>query len=119
MQYKYHALEGYGAVLVTTPPIHHNYYYYESPFKDWFRDNLGALLKSRRAPEIEKYGLFVITQTYSTTSCALTSSVSPYKEIFLGFSADTSTSADLDVSRHRGWYVRSNDGWNHHDAPEG
>jgi hypothetical protein len=114
-QIKYSTNNDFGAVLVTAPPIHFDRFYNESPFKTWFNENVKALLSGFYAAELKKYGLFVITQTYSTEQCCLISWSSSSQEVSLGF--DVEAPGILTLGPHTSWSSGSNaNGWNHYKA---
>jgi hypothetical protein len=114
-QLKYSTDRKFGAILVTAPPVRLDRFYYEYPFKAWFKENVNVLLSGSHAEEVKKYGLFVITQTYSTAQCSLTSWTDSSREVFLGF--DVETASNLTLGPHMGWSLgNSAHSWNHYKA---
>jgi hypothetical protein len=72
-------------------------------------------MSSARAEEIKKYGLFVVTDTYTTTKCSLTAWTDPAREVVLGF--DVGVSGLGKVGPGVKWYEAENaSGWNRHEA---
>lgn len=112
---KYSTDRNFGAVLVTAPPVRLDRFYHESPFKAWFKENVKVLLSGSHAEEVKKYGLFIVTQTYSTAQCSLTSWTDSSQEVFFGF--DVEAAGNLTLGPHMGWSSgNSAHGWNHYKA---
>jgi hypothetical protein len=78
---KYRTSGDFGAVLVTKSTIERKSFTSDSPVKNWYKANVKALLQGKWAADIRERGLFVITQTYSTEKCSLTSWTNPQHEI--------------------------------------
>lgn len=69
---KYQSSSDFGAILVTHGSIQHDGLYYENMFVEWVTENAPKLLSSKKyKADIEKYGLVVVTNTYSCSKCAL------------------------------------------------
>lgn len=88
----------------------HSAFYYQSPFSHWVTDNAKALLSGEHKDDIRKYGLVVVTQTYSTSKCALTSWSEGKGSAYLGFNAEVAGVGKIDPNG--GWYEgNSAGGW--------
>ncbi|OAG38835.1 hypothetical protein AYO21_06866 [Fonsecaea monophora] len=107
----------FGAVLVTTPNIHHHRVYQESDIRPWWSRNKRKLLQANFKYEVARYGLFIVTGTYTTTNCSITAWSDTSSDVYLGFEADV-TGLPAGVRVHGGWVLGgSASGWNHYDAP--
>ena len=67
---KYQSKKRFGAVLVARNPITLTAYNDESLFKDWIEDNK-ARLYELFSQQLKKYGLWVITTTYTAPGCSI------------------------------------------------
>lgn len=67
---KYQSKKRFGAVLVARNPITLTAYNDESLFKDWIEDNK-ARLYELFSHQLKKYGLWVITTTYTAPGCSI------------------------------------------------
>jgi hypothetical protein len=104
--------EDYGAVLVTTPGIHHHRVSQEYDIRAWFDRNKKQLLAAKYADQLVEHGLFIVTGTYSTDRCSITSWSDTSSDIYLGLNTDHLPGV------HGRWGLgRSASGWNHYDAP--
>jgi hypothetical protein len=108
MHAKYETTSDYGALLLSSYPIIRERYYYESIFRTWVKDNIATLCHGPLGSDIEKYGLFVVRQTYATKRCAIASWSKPSQSISLKFQVGASGIAD--VESYGGWNVESIDG---------
>lgn len=118
IQIKYTTSSSFGAVLATTPPVTHSALYHQSPFSAWVADNASALLSGDYKEDIRTNGLVVVTQTYSTTKCALTAWTEGKEEAFLGFEASIPGVANIDP---KGGWVTGNSagGWSEYGSVDG
>ena len=67
---KYQSKKRFGAVLVARNPITLTAYNDESLFKEWIEDNK-ARLYELFSHQLKKYGLWVITTTYTAPGCSI------------------------------------------------
>jgi hypothetical protein len=91
---------------MTEPNVWRERYYHDSPFESWVRRNSEVLARQR--PEIKKYGLWVVKETYTTKKCALNSWTSKDKAITIGFQATAVSVGEVAPSGK--WYESSSDG---------
>jgi hypothetical protein len=108
----------FGAVLVTTPTVFHHRLHHEFDVGPWFGRNQRQLQASGFWSRIQEHGLFVVTGTYSATSCSITAWSGSANEVYLGFSAEV---AGIPAAgAHGGWCLgQSASGWSHYIAPVG
>jgi len=113
--FEYQSSGDFGAVLITASPVHRAAFYYESPFKRWVKSNVDALHRSPRHAEIKKYGLSIVTDTYSTKKCSLTAWADKSRKVTIGFKVNAQ--GLIDVGIDGGWYVgTAAGGWNHYEG---
>jgi hypothetical protein len=68
------------------------------------------MLSGKHKDEIKKFGLFIVTHTYATKKCILTTWSNSTETVYLGFDAGASGVAK--IGSHGGWYEgKSASGW--------
>lgn len=98
-----------GAVLITEPPIRHYKAQHETLFLDWMVANTTKLLSN--CSDIAKYGVWIVTKTYSTTQCARAVLSSRNAEVTIAVDADVADVATASPSVS--WWKRGSDSsWN-------
>jgi uncharacterized protein with WD repeat len=106
--YEFWSSDGFGAILLTKAPVVRKGLYGSIRYKNWVHQNNTALLE--RWPEIENYGLIVITSTYGTQEANINAWKNKSKTIHVGFkSAESSV---LEIAPSSEWYkAPSDEGW--------
>jgi len=80
---------------------------HETVILDWAAENAAKLLSNKKfGPAIQKYGLWIITKTYSVKRCALAVLSSEEQEVRVSFSAQTH-GAELTPTAN--WWNRGSD----------
>ncbi|KAF1831602.1 hypothetical protein BDW02DRAFT_44472 [Decorospora gaudefroyi] len=102
---EFHSSSNSGAVMMTAKPVSHRAYYYESPFSRWVADNLDALTTGPRREEIKKYGLSIITDTYSSKKCILNAWQGQKKTVSIGLSVNPK--GVIDMGLEGGWHIET------------
>ncbi|KIX95202.1 uncharacterized protein Z520_09118 [Fonsecaea multimorphosa CBS 102226] len=101
---------GFGAILLTSSPITREGYYFDSPFRTWIKANSKALLEGPRGTDIAKYGIVVVTQTFSTKKAGITAWGRSGHGAYVGFSSGTLGVGSLQANC--GWFTgNSASGW--------
>lgn len=115
---EFHSSSDSGAVMVTAKPVKHKAYYHESPFSRWVTDNLDALTAGPRQEEIKKYGLSIITDTYSSKKCILNAWQGKEKSVSIGLSVNSKGIVDLGLEG--GWHIETaSGGWKEYSGKVG
>jgi hypothetical protein len=94
-----------GAVLITDPPIKHYLAQHETLLLDWMVSNTSKLIKNCK--EVEKYGGWIITKTYTTKRCARAVLRSKDSEVTMAVEVDVADIAKASPSAS--WWNRSSD----------
>lgn len=109
---KYQSSSDFGAILVTYGSIQHDRLYNESMFIEWVTKNAPKLLSNEKyKSDVEKYGLVVVTSTYSCSECALNAWHNSQNEVTLGFDVDAASVAGLGF-RGSCYTGSAGSGWN-------
>lgn len=105
---QYRTSTDFGAVLMCDSSVVAEGYDYRNPFKVWLKMNAKKLLV--KYPDLKKYGVCVVTWTYSSTNIHINAWDNPGNEVVLGFKAGMSGLGSLgpELSWLRG---KSSSGW--------
>ena len=96
---KYRTASDFGAFLVTTPPVIHEDVNDEwnTQYKEWIQENFEMLFMHGKQ-ELEKFGLWVILETYSTAACMIQTWTGKNKEITLNMTANAMMAGEFGPS---------------------
>ena len=88
-----------GAFLVTAPKIIHEDFNdgYNRPYRKWMRENFNILF-AHGQDELQRYGLWVILETYSTEACVIQTWAGKTKEVKLALVANAMMAGELGPS---------------------
>lgn len=91
---KYQSRKSFGAVLIARNPVEVTAYNDECLFKEWIEDNK-AQLYSRLGHQLKKYGLWVVTITYTAPGCSINAWMDKDKDAVLSAKAKAAMVGDL------------------------
>ena len=114
---RYTSKANFGAILIAQKPVTMISYNDETLFRHWINTNYSTLAQLHGV-ELSKYGLWLVTRTYTTPRLSINAWQSKDKdaEISVKAKAEMMGDAGAEVS----WADKSTDkDWSHHSAPEG
>lgn len=109
---KYQSSTKFGAVLITRKPITLTSYNDETLFQTWLADNKSQL-SSLHGAELRRYGLRIITRTYTSPGCSIRAWDSKDRETTMSVKAKAEMAGELGAELD--WTDRSTDkDWSHY-----
>lgn len=115
---KYESKSKFGAVLMTLRPITLTAYNDERLFVDWL-DNNRPLLFNTYGTELRKYGLWIVTRTYSAPGCSINAWQDNSKQNTISMKAKASMLGEL-ADGEVSWKDKMTDkDWSHYKAKQG
>lgn len=96
---KWRTASDMGALLVTAPKVIREDFNdgYNDPYKIWIRENFDTLL-SRGKDEMQRYGIWIIMETYSTQACIIQTWTGKTREVKLALEANAMMAGQLGPS---------------------
>ena len=91
---KYQSKKAFGAVLIARNPVEVTAYNDECLFKAWIEENKSRLY-SRFGHQLKKYGLWVVTITYTAPGCSINAWINKDKDAVLSAKAKAAMVGDL------------------------
>ena len=91
---KYQSKKSFGAVLIARNPVKVTAYNDECLFKQWIAENK-AQLYSRFGHQLKKYGLWIVTVTYTAPGCSINAWMDKDKDAVLSAKAKAAMVGDL------------------------
>jgi hypothetical protein len=86
-----------------------------SPFRDWVDNNAVSLMKGGVGKDLMEHGLCIITQTYATAKCTMTTWNEENGAVYIGFDVEAKETVKLGLDTR--WYEgKSVEGWRSYDA---
>ncbi|KAF2668000.1 hypothetical protein BT63DRAFT_375272 [Microthyrium microscopicum] len=100
--------DDFGCVLTVSNPVKkEGYYGPEGPWRSWMDDNLKAIQDYMTKADVKKYGLFIVTKTYSVKSAIIAIKDGRSSKVALGFSAKVPAIGEL--GPHADWSKTTSD----------
>jgi len=107
----YKSNSDFSAVLLTTYPVTKERYIQDAGMDQWVLENASLIEKY---DDVKTYGLWIVTQTYSTPACAINVSTAMGSEIVVSFDAKAPVVAG--ASANTKWYTdRRDTNWRYMD----
>ena len=91
---KYQSRKSFGAVLIARNPVEVTAYNDECLFEQWIEDNK-AQLYNRFGHQLKKYGLWIVTVTYTAPGCSINAWMNKDKHAVLSAKAKAAMVGDL------------------------
>ena len=91
---KYQSRKSFGAVLIARNPVEVTAYNDECLFEQWIEDNK-AQLYNRFGHQLKKYGLWIVTITYTAPGCSINAWMNKDKDAVLSAKAKAAMVGDL------------------------
>ena len=91
---KFQSKKSFGAVLIARNPVEVTAYNDECLFKQWIAENK-AQLYSRFGNQLKKYGLWIVTVTYTAPACSINAWMDKDKDAVLSAKAKAAMVGDL------------------------
>ena len=91
---KYQSKKSFGAVLIARNPVKVTAYNDEYLFKEWIAENK-AQLYSKFGHQLKKYGLWIVTVTYTAPGCSINAWMDKDKDALLSAKAKAAMVGDL------------------------
>ena len=111
---KYSSKKSFGAVLIARNPVELTAYNDESLFKTWLEDNRSKLYETF-GHQLKRYGLWIITLTYTAPGCSINAWMDKDKDAVLSAKAKAAMVGDLGAELD--WTDRITDkDWCHYTA---
>lgn len=105
----------FAAVLITPDPVVHLRYVHEDEFDLWCRENHWEIL--RQHPSVKEHGLWIIQDTWSTSSCTIKAWREKTGSFHASLSGDVAKVGNLGVTADKS--VTQDDGnWSEYPAEE-
>jgi hypothetical protein len=114
---KYSSENKFGAVLMTREPVTLRAYHQERMFLQWLERNRRQL-HIEYGSQLRKYGLWIVTKTYSTPGCSINAWMNNNREALVTVKAKASMLGELGSQLSMEDTVMDKD-WSHYSAPEG
>ena len=104
---KWRTASDVGAFLITASPVVHEDFNdgYNRPYKKWIEENFDTLFANGKE-DLQRFGLWVITETYSTEACMIQTWTGKTREIVLDLKANAMMAGELGPSF--GWSKERN-----------
>lgn len=114
---RYSSKTNFGAILIAQKPVTLTSYNDETLFRHWINQNYSRLAQLHGV-ELSRYGLWLVTRTYTTPKASINAWQSRDKDAVISVKAKADMMGDLGAQVD--WQERSTDkDWAHHAAPEG
>ena len=99
---KWRTASDVGAFLITTPKIIREDFNdgFNAPYKEWIEDNFDTLLTHGKV-EMQRFGLWMITETYSTKACMIQTWTDKTREVRVALEANAMMAGQLGPSIER------------------
>lgn len=91
---KYQSKKSFGAVLIARNPVEVTAYNDESLFKEWIESNKAQLYRTY-GHQLKKYGLWIVTITYTAPGCSINAWMDKDKDAVLSAKAKAAMVGDL------------------------
>ena len=111
---KYTSSSKFGAVLITRHPVTLHAYHQERLFLQWLDSNR-RMLYLENGSQLKKYGLWIITKTFSAPGCSITAWADDAKDALVSVKAKASMLGELGTTLSLEDTVMDKD-WSHYDA---
>ena len=111
---KYQSKKSFGAVLIARNPVEVTAYNDESLFKEWIENNKAQLYQVY-GHQLKKYGLWIVTITYTAPGCSINAWMDKDKDAVLSAKAKAAMIGDLGAELD--WTEKITDkDWCHYSA---
>ena len=114
---RYTSKTNFGAILIAQRPVTMISYNDETLFRHWINENYSRLAQLHGV-ELSKYGLWLVTRTYTTPKASINAWQSKDKDAVISVKAKAEMMGDFGAEVS--WEDKGTDkDWSHHGAPEG